>query len=375
MDIISASIYNIAIPFLFPIGHQLKNRQKSKSLVIMLETEKGLHGFGEAAPRGYVNGENTKDTLEQFQDIEFPTVCSINDVQFFTASLFKKGLSSSLICAVEMALLDLLGKSNSQSLATYFETQTASPIHYSVVLPFLSKKSLEQWLPRIKAMMPLNIKLKVGRNNDFELLDMIRTELGTETKIRLDANQAWMFDEAIRKINVLSRFNIESIEEPLKNNSKQRLVDLPRYVDCPIMLDESLCSLADAKFFTQNIPSEKLQFNLKISKMGGLLEMERIYQYAQTEDIECQLGCNVGETAILSAAGRLFAQWHPLKNLEGSLGPFFMEEDVANEKLIFGKKGKASFINSPGLGITVSISQLKKYSQQIIQHQKYSLIK
>ena len=59
------------------------------------------------------------------------------------------------------------------------------------------------------------------------------------------------------------------------------------------------------------------------------------------------VGCNVGETAILSAAGRIFAQTHSLEYLEGSAAAFFMEDDIAVNQITFGKGEGIRGISEP----------------------------
>ena len=73
----------------------------------------------------------------------------------------------------------------------------------------------------------------------------------------------------------------------------------------PIMLDESLCGMVDAEEAIAGGLCDL--FNIRLSKCGGFIPSLRLVQVARRHGLGCQLGCQVGETAILSAAGRHFA--------------------------------------------------------------------
>ena len=84
--------------------------------------------------------------------------------------------------------------------------------------------------------------------------------------------------------------------------------------------------------------------------------------------IQLQLGCQVGETAILSATGRHLAAWlEDVTFVEGSYGTLLLAEDISRESLRFGHGGKASLLHRPGLGIVVQDPILEKYAHQRIQ--------
>ena len=95
-------------------------------------------------------------------------------------------------------------------------------------------------------------------------------------------------------------------------------------------------------------------FNIRLSKCGGLFGALEMAEFARHQDKGCQLGCQVGETAILSAAGRHFAMGVAgLKFIEGSFGTHLLEQDVSKEDLTFRRKGIGKPLSGPGLGVTV----------------------
>jgi len=364
MKIAQANWFKVGIPFKFSIDHNLKLRRKSESIVIQIIDEKGRKGYGEGAPREYVNNETIEQTKNQFKRLVIPDILKISDIKEYSEFLKGRNTSPALIAALETASLDLFARQNVESISNYLSSQDNRNLEYSIVLPVLPLEKLDLWLDKLSAQEPSSIKYKVGHKNDKISIDKIRSAF-PEISLRLDGNCAWEFDEAISKIQALSTYKIDSIEEPLKQSLKSRLPELTKHIDIPIVLDESVCNMEDAVYFTNHIEAHKFCVNLKISKMGGLFEMELIHAFLRSKNIESQLGCNVGETAILSAAARIFAQRNTLKFLEGSYAPFFMEADIAELPLHFSKGGTAKRLVEPGLGIQINESTLLKYSEEV----------
>jgi muconate cycloisomerase len=81
---------------------------------------------------------------------------------------------------------------------------------------------------------------------------------------------------------------------------------------------------------------------------------------AEAAGISCQLGCHVGETSILSAAGRQFGLTMPhVTFVEGSFSPYLLVRDVVSQAVVFHGGGMACELPGPGLGIEVLVSALE----------------
>lgn len=365
MKITLVHAYRVRIPFSFSIDHNLKKRKCTESLVLALHSSEGHIGYGEATPREYVTGESSEQLWQLIQDLvkewQIPEISSLEDIQRQSKDFAKKFPFPSLICAWETALLDLWGKYSNCPIQEMFAKQAAAEPQYSAVFPYLETPKLIKWLSKMSQLGLRQIKLKVGQEEDLAQLKEVRKHIGPEVDIRVDANRAWTFEEAQAKLEILADLGVSCIEEPLKKEEITQLAELANTSPIPILLDESLASMNEAQFYAREIPAEKILFNLKISKLGGLFRSSEIYHFAQKKGISCQLGCHVGETAILSAAGRIFAQTHKLRYLEGSYAPFYMEDDISLSPLSFGKHGRANMLKGAGLGIEIDTQKLLKY--------------
>ena len=365
MKLKSIKIYLLKIPFSFSIDHNLKQRSSSESIIIEVTNCSGKKGFGEGAPRYYVTGETGVSIMNDIEKIwsesKIEEINSIDDIKEFQKKIYQQN-NSSLAAAFEIALLDLWSQNLSCSIADFFRQKISSPLIYSAIIPFLSSERLNEVLLLIKRMQIKQIKIKVGLDRDMKNLKQIRDFLGDDVDLRIDGNRCWNVYEATEKLNAFDQFNISYVEEPLISKQNDKISELSNNITIPIILDESVCTMNDAKKLSRDINPERLMFNLKLSKMGGLMNASRIYLFAKECGIKCQLGCNVGETAILSAAGRIFAQTHSLEYLEGSAAAFFMEDDIAVNQITFGKGGESEVLVNQGLGIQVDTDKLSKYS-------------
>jgi hypothetical protein len=98
-------------------------------------------------------------------------------------------------------------------------------------------------------------------------------------------------------------YGLNDTDEHVRKESADQI---RKQVKTPIMLDESLCGMVDAERALAGGWCDL--FNLRLSKCGGFIPSLRLAQFARQHGLCYQLGCQVGETAVLSSAGRHFAQ-------------------------------------------------------------------
>ena len=201
------------------------------------------------------------------------------------------------------------------------------------------------------------VKVGVPGQDDVRKLRNVRTVLGPGADLRADANGAWTPDQAIAQMNRLAAFGLSSMEQPLSHAQCDALAHVRRATRVPIMLDESLCSMPDARQAIDNGWCDL--FNIRLSKCGGLVRSVALAAEAKRHGLGYQLGCQVGETGILSAAGRHFAaavahiRWR-----EGSYDRHLVHTNLLHHDITFGYAGWAPRLDSGGLGVAVDRAQL-----------------
>src|SRR5262249_43902559 len=145
---------------------------------------------------------------------------------------------------------------------------------------------------------------------DVYRLRTLRSVLGVRRDLRVDANEAWAPEEVARRIAELKPFGVSAVEQPVAHEHVRILAGVRRQTGVPVMLGESLCGPFDAERAVEGGTCDL--FNLRLSKCGGFIPSLRLAQFARRHGLGYQLGCQVGETALLSAAG-----WHFASSVAG----------------------------------------------------------
>jgi muconate cycloisomerase len=349
-----------------PVKHSLAYRSQTENLVVKVSTDNGVSGYGEGIAREYVTGETVEGSLRFLRDYLLPRISAVKtsdppELMQNLAGLVtpeKRAQAPAACCALELAILDAAGKSWGQSVAELFGG-VRQPLVYSAVIPMLPRDDFEQFLYQVRDFEMGQVKLKVGSDNDLEALTLARQILGDEVDLRVDANGVWGAEEAESRIAAMMAFGISGVEQPVAKENFQGLARVAERVSVPIIADESLCTEQDAEQLASLGACQV--FNLRLSKCGGMITTARIHQIARKKGIAAQLGCQVGETGILAAAGRQFAAIHKLLYLEGSYSDHLLEEDIVNEPVDFGPGGVAQHLDGPGLGVTVNEQALHRF--------------
>ena len=311
-------IREIGIPFVAGFKHALASRNRTSSVLLEIGTDEGIAGWGEGTPRSYVCGESVATVVDALKRIA-ALLCGFDlkrsDAPTKTMEWIESAFSGELErhpsakCALELALLDLHGKMARKPALDFFGSLKNDRIFYSAVL---SDDSLPKTKKMLEMMAPVgfrDIKVKVGDDIEkcIETIALIRSVLSPDITIRIDANGSWDLDAAVGNIELFCDHGVVNVEQPMPVGLKRQYPALMRAIGrrALVVLDESICTYEDALWFIDNKGARG--FNLKISKHGGLRATLKIRRLASMNDIFCQLGCHVGETSILTQAGRIFA--------------------------------------------------------------------
>jgi muconate cycloisomerase len=323
-------------------------------------------GFGEGVPRGFVTGEVLSDSLSCLRQVLAPAILAR---EFPSAQTLLQGLRQlyeqtqaqrhpAAFCALETALLDAAGRTWEMPVTGLIGPKLRTSLEYSAVIPLMPPESMRQLLHLVKMNQMRFVKLKVGTDDDLSTLRLVRDELGEDVDIRVDANSAWTASEAIERLKEMQPYGVSAVEQPVAKADFAGLKQVSEAVQIPVIADESLCNEDDARALI-DLKACGI-FNIRLSKCGGLGAATRISRMAEAAGISCQLGCHVGETSILSAAGRQFGLTMPhLTFVEGSFSPYLLVRDVVSQPVVFHGGGMAFELPGPGLGIDVLVSALE----------------
>ena len=264
-------------------------------------------------------------------------------------------------CAIEIALLDCLGKICSEPVSSLLGSPINKEFIYSIIISgeSLPKVGLISVFAKVQGYK--SIKIKVGLDNDVARVRLTRRILPS-ADIRVDANGAWDSAHALKKIEELRPFRISCIEQPTPKGDYDAMQEVSDFCLEPIIADESLCTRDEALTLAQTRACDI--FNVRLSKCGGIFRSLDIIKIAEDSGLEYQIGCHVGESGILSAAARHMASiLRNTRYFEGSYAKFLLKEDIIKEDLT-PKRGVGHTLKGPGLGVTVKGDTLRKYTEE-----------
>jgi muconate cycloisomerase len=371
--------FHVRIPLRRPIGHASHKRTETDNLLVRCVLEDKSEGFGEGVPREYVTGEtidsamgllgqsDLRSQLEPCRDfahalkvVEGVTLASIRGDE-------RGCRGNAARCAVELALLDAYGRSFGQPLSRIAQIltpelyQPRERVRYSGAITSAKglKLRLAGWVMRLYRFHQVKVKVGIAGYDDASRLHRLRRCLGPGVDLRVDANEAWSPAEVVWRIQELEPFGITAVEQPVPHKHINVLGAVRREVHVPIMHDESLCSRFDAECAVEQGTCDL--FNLRLSKCGGFIPTLRLAQLARRHGLGYQLGCQVGETAVLSGAGRHFAaSVADLRYVEGSYDRHLVRESLSKEDLTFRRGGWAPALTGPGLGVTLDPEAIQR---------------
>jgi muconate cycloisomerase len=360
------------LPFRFSFGHALAERSSSTNVYVKVTLSDGSIGFGEGVPRGYVTGETPGAAADTVRGRYAPALLGAaldgpDDVAGVLDGVGSESLTDGVPgaawCAFELAVLDAAGRSFDLPVSHWLGPVRAPILTYDAVLPFSNTAALGPLAGVILALGITQVKLKVGRDLDDDLrrLALLRRVLGADADLRVDANCAWSADEAMAAIEQMRRYGISLVEQPVAAADVEGLVRLT--ASCPelIAVDESLRTVAEARALVDAKACDA--FNIRVSKCGGLRASMEIARIAADAGRTVVVGAQVGESGILSAAGRHLAACVAPRYLEGSAGRLLLREDITRERVLPGRAGRARPHAGAGLGITVREDVLARHTR------------
>jgi muconate cycloisomerase len=379
LKIVELTAYHVRIPLRKAIRHASHSRTETDNVLVRCVLDDRTEGFGEGVPRDYVTGETIDSALALLKRSDLPA--QLDDCRDFPAAVAlaerlrlapvpgddRECQGNAARCAVELAVLDAYGRAFHTPLRE--ATHLLAPdlfaprdwVRYSGAITSSQgfKLRLAAWAMWLYRFRQLKVKVGIAGQDDVARLRSVRKRAGRRMDLRIDANEAWTPPEAIRNVLALEPFGITAVEQPVAHTDAASLKGVRRQIHTPVMLDESLCSMVDAQ---RAVDLEMCDlFNLRLSKCGGFVPTLRLAQFARRHNLGYQLGCQVGETAVLSAAGRHFASSvADIRYLEGSYDRHLVREALGTRDLTFRWGGWAPALAEPGLGVTLDPRALER---------------
>jgi len=344
----------------------------SNTTVIEIIADQGkIIGYGEGLPVEFVTGETPDSTKKGIRLLVekdfFPwDLNDISQIWNFVDSLPNGKGHNAAICAMEMALLDALGKSQNKYIIEYFPKDFyASTICYSAAITLGNKDRIIRLCELIKKTGITHLRIKLG--DDFQknrdAIETVGLIFGDNCDLRIDPNGVWDYPLALKHLPLIEKYNVKVVEEPMERDNPNfiEFAQKMRLMGVILMACESAPTLEDVERIVKE--GHYQMINVKLSRSGGFRRALRIIEYLRSKGINFQIGCTLGESGVLSAGGRVLCLLcGDAIYYDGSYDRFLLEENVTLEHISFGLGGKAGPLEGPGLGIEVNPQRLKRLS-------------
>lgn len=321
MDSLKAVFYKHTLNFTFDAGTSrgvLKNKT-SYFIKIWEESSPNVFGIGEAGP--------LKDLSLDFETAENflkSVVESINN-KVFTINNFDEIIKTcsnnpSVCFALEIAIKDLINGGKRLIFKNDFVNNSQLIPINGLVWMNTAPKMLEEVHEKVKAGFNV-IKLKVGAidfDEELKLLTEIRKVYTAEQiELRLDANGAFKSENALEKLEKLSKFTIHSIEQPIAAGKYEEMAEICLKSPIPVALDEELIGQNHNKHQLLNTIKPKYII-LKPSLIGGIKETDEWIKTAESLAIAWWLTSALESNIGLNAIAQLAANYK--SNMPQGLG-------------------------------------------------------
>ncbi|WP_407951567.1 dipeptide epimerase [Phocaeicola oris] len=328
--------YELKLQHVFTVSSY--SRTTTPDVQVEIEYD-GITGYGEASMPQYLGQtvESVTHFLEKVDLSPFTDPFQIEDILTYIDSLSDKDTAAK--AAIDIALHDLVGKLlNAPWYKIWGLNKEKTPnTTYTIGIdtPKVVKQKTLECAEKFKIL-----KVKVGGNNDKEMIETIRTV--TNLPIAVDANQGWKDKYyALDMINWLHEHGIVMVEQPMPIDQLDDTAWVTAHSPVPIFADESVQRLKDVL----PLKGAFSGINIKLMKCAGMHEAWKMINLARATDMKVMIGCMTETSCAVSAA----AQLSPAVDFADLDGNLLITNDRFEGMLVIN--GKIVLPDRPGIGI------------------------
>jgi len=350
MKITALEVWPVCMPLAEPYTIAYETVTAATNVFLRVETNKGICGYGCAAPDAYITGETAESVVSALKDRATPSVRGSDP---FRSALLLERLKRDMphqpaaLAAVDMALYDLVGKVSHLPLWKLlggFRDRIMTSITIGI-LP--EKETVHRALELVgKGFKCLKLKGGADLENDIERVLKVREAVGEKVALRFDGNQGFTVEQSLRFVGQTRKADLELIEQPTPKGKPDMLGRVTSVSPIPVMADECLMSLRDAFRIARRGLADMV--NVKLMKVGGIAEALQINAVARSAGLEVMVGC-MDEAALAIAAGLHFALARPNVVYADLDGHVDLLNDPSHGAVIL-RDGTLFPTNKPGLG-------------------------
>jgi L-Ala-D/L-Glu epimerase len=319
-------------------------RTSTPLMLLKIEYE-GVTGYGEASMVPYM-GESYESAAAFLSLVDWDKIGYPFDFKEMISYLDSLAPGQPAIkAAIDIALNDIQGKLLNKPC---YEIYGADPANMPVTSYTIGIDTPEVIREKLKDAEAFKvIKVKLGRDNDQEIIETIRSM--TNVPLYVDANQGWTDKiKAIDLIYWLHNQGVVLIEQPMDKNNLDGNAWLTERSPIPLLADEAVQRLADM----DKLKGAYHGINVKLMKSCGMYEGHQMILKARSFGMKVLIGC-MSETSCATLAAAALA---PLCNWADLDGPWLTKNNPFTDPAF--ENGKYILNDLSGLGLTGITSDL-----------------
>ncbi len=355
MKITDIELGMLRVPLKTPFKTALRTVDTVEDVVVLVRTDSGHTGYGEAAATAVITGDTHGSIIEAVRQYIRPRligqdVANLNRLCGLVQSSMER--NSSAKAAVEIALYDLWAQLHGAPL--YQMLGGGDPVittDITISVDYIDKMVADSLSAIDRGFESLKIKVGKDIGLDIERVKAIHAAVEGRALLRLDANQGWTAKQAVRAMRALEEAGVvlELLEQPVKAADITGLKYVTDRVDTPVMADESVFSPSQVIDLIQQRAADIV--NIKLMKTGGLSNAIRIADIAAIHGVPCMIGCMIESSISVAAAVHLAVARSDVITKVDLDGPSLGQFDPVSGGVTFNES-EISISEAPGLGIT-----------------------
>jgi muconate cycloisomerase len=262
---------------------------------------------------------------------------------------------------LDIACYDLMGHVAGRPAYEFMGGQQAATLALAALIPLVDPEFMVGMALAFQENGTATFRLKLGRGieADRDIVGRVREALGPDARLRVDYNQAYAPDEAVRAIAAIAPFGIDCAEQPVRADDWLGMARVQRAVDVPLMAHESAFSLTDLTALIELGAVRVLGVNTE--RPGGITQALRAMDHAARRGMgivlhnqplgiasAAQVHLGAARASVLGHAMELF-------------GHVMLEDDLIVEPLDYSG-GVVRVPEGPGLGIVLDEGALERYA-------------
>nr|WP_281381347.1 enolase C-terminal domain-like protein [Aminobacter sp. MDW-2] len=242
-------------------------------------------------------------------------------------------------------------------------------ITHSIGLISIEEAKVEAAKLAAEGIKTIKVKIGVDPARDVKMVAAVREAAGEAMEICVDANEGYKTPgEAVQTVRQMEKYRLKYVEQPVMGI--ERIAEVGRRIDAPVMADESAWNAHDAIQIIQNGGIQIV--SIYTTKAGGLYKAMEVGAVCRAAGIICNVNGSI-ETGIGNLANVQVAAASPAATLScvipistpaeaqhGQVGGIYYKDDLLVEPMQV-VDGAVVVPSGPGMGIDVDLAKVEKY--------------